>query len=1012
MVDDGGMCPIPVVIDPNDMLGPIGYGTPNFVQGGELLPYRIDFENSPTATAPAQAVTITDQLAATLDWTTFQLTESAFGDTLLIIPPGSQHYQATVAMTYNGKTFNVLVEAGIHGDTRQVYATFQSIDPNTDLPPDVLTGFLPPEDGTGRGTGHLSFTIQPKAGLPTGTQIRNVADITFDENAPIATDQVSETDPSKGTDPTKEALVTIDAVAPTSSVAALPAVSSTNAVPVNWSGGDDAGGSGVASYTVYVSDEGGPFAPWLMMTTETSDTYVGQDGHTYAFYSVATDNAGNVQPTPAAAQAATTVDATPPTSSVAALPQRSPGTFAVSWSGSDANGIGIASYSVYVSDNGGAFTAWLTNTTLTTANYTGANGHTYGFYSVATDNLGNQQLPPSSAQASTTVDSVPPTSAVTALPAFSLPMFTVKWSGSDNTGGSGLATYDVFVSDNGAAFVPLLTATTLTSTTYSGVDGHTYGFYSVAADNVGNRQATPSAAQASTTVDGAPPTSTVAALPAFSPASFTVSWSGSDGGGSGIASYSVYVSDNGGAFTPWLTNTTQLSAAYAGTNGHTYGFYSTAIDNLGNQQSPPSSAQAGTTVDALPPSSSVAALPAITNTPSFTVSWSGRDNAGGSGLATFTISVSDNGGPFVPWLAATTLTSATYTGTAGHSYGFYSVATDHAGNVQPTPAGAQATTFVQHGPPSQPVDAGFESPSVGSGPSAFLYAPSGSAWTFSGDAGLAGNGSGFTAANGAAPQGNQVAFLQDTGSVSQSVTFAGGTCVVTLSAAQRGSYQASFQTIRVLVDGNTVGTITPAGSTYQTYSTASFGLTAGSHTLAFVGVNPNGGDNTALIDQVQVMASGPAFADPGFEGPAVGAGAFRYDPSGSSWSFSGTAGLAGNGSGFTAGNPNAPQGTQVAFLQGYGSVSQEISLATTGDYTVSFGAAQRGIGNASLQTIAVEVDGGGVDTITPVGGSYATYTTAAFTVAAGAHTIAFVGLNPDGGDNTALLDQVALFPAP
>ena len=86
-------------------------------------------------------------------------------------------------MTYNGQTFDVLVEAGIHTATGQVYATFQSIDPNTQLPPDVLTGFLPPENGTGRGMGYISFTIQPKAGLATGTQIRNVALITFDQNA-------------------------------------------------------------------------------------------------------------------------------------------------------------------------------------------------------------------------------------------------------------------------------------------------------------------------------------------------------------------------------------------------------------------------------------------------------------------------------------------------------------------------------------------------------------------------------------------------------------------------------------------------------------------------------------------------------------------------------------------------------------------------------------------------------------------------------------------------------------
>ena len=38
--------------------------------------------------------------------------------------------------------------------------------------------------------------------------------------------------------------------------------------------------------------------------------------------------------------------------------------------------------------------------------------------------------------------------------------------------------------------------------------------------------------------------------------------------------------------------------------------------------------------------------------------------------------------------------SSTFTGQAGNTYGFYSIATDNAGNVQPTPAGAQQTVQI------------------------------------------------------------------------------------------------------------------------------------------------------------------------------------------------------------------------------------------------------------------------------------------------------------------------------
>jgi hypothetical protein len=89
--------------------------------------------------------------------------------------------------------------------------------------------------------------------------------------------------------------------------------------------------------------------------------------------------------------------------------------------------------------------------------------------------------------------------------------------------------------------------------------------------------------------------------------------------------------------------------------------------------------------------SSVAALPAIEYSKTFTVSWSGE---AASGIASYDVYVSDNSGAFALWQSATTQTSASYTGVAGHAYGFYSIATDNEGHVESTPSGAQATTTV------------------------------------------------------------------------------------------------------------------------------------------------------------------------------------------------------------------------------------------------------------------------------------------------------------------------------
>src|SRR5262249_376212 len=86
-------------------------------------------------------------------------------------------------------------------------------------------------------------------------------------------------------------------------------------------------------------------------------------------------------------------------------------------------------------------------------------------------------------------------------------------------------------------------------------------------------------------------------------------------------------------------------------------------------------------------------------------------------------------------------------------------------------------------------------------------------------------------------------------------------------------------------------------------------------------LHTGGGATIAPVPTSTVSRNGSAgvvIGDPSFESPNVGTGSFfdfQYDPSGSPWTFAGGAGVAGNGSGFTVGNPDAPEGTQVAFLQ-------------------------------------------------------------------------------------------------
>ncbi|HTU19754.1 MAG TPA: hypothetical protein VMG10_16955 [Gemmataceae bacterium] len=160
---------------------------------------------------------------------------------------------------------------------------------------------------------------------------------------------------------------------------------------------------------------------------------------------------------------------------------------------------------------------------------------------------------------------------------------TINWGdGSSNSSGDGSGSVSVVANANG-------TFNVVGSHTYSQIESYLIGIQ--VSDNNGNL------ASAFGLVSPLPPTSSVNPLPATETSpTFTVSWSGSDPNGPGIASYNIYVSVNGGAFTPWLTNTTQTSATYTGQAGQSYGFYSVAIDQNGLAQPTPAGAQATTTV--------------------------------------------------------------------------------------------------------------------------------------------------------------------------------------------------------------------------------------------------------------------------------------------------------------------------------------------------------------------------------------------------------------------------------
>jgi hypothetical protein len=301
--------------DPNEIIGPAGFGTEGFLAPDQTLDYTIYFENKASAGAAAQEVIITQQLDADLDFASFELGDFGFGDITVHVPSGRSTFSTRVDARVSVGLF-VDLTADLNPLSGLVTWRFVSIDPVTfDLPSDALAGFLPPNVAAPAGEGFVSYRVRSKSPATTGIEIRAVALIVFDTNDPIATNQVDPDDPSQGTDPKKEALVTLDVGPPSSRVHPLPAFTNFAATAVSWSGSDDADGtpgSGVASFDIFVSDNGGPFTLWLDDTTATSAVFPAQEGHTYAFYSVAKDNVGHVERTPAAAQASATQDASGP----------------------------------------------------------------------------------------------------------------------------------------------------------------------------------------------------------------------------------------------------------------------------------------------------------------------------------------------------------------------------------------------------------------------------------------------------------------------------------------------------------------------------------------------------------------------------------------------------------------------------------------------------------------------------------------------------------------------------
>jgi M6 family metalloprotease-like protein/uncharacterized repeat protein (TIGR01451 family) len=159
-----------------------------------------------------------------------------------------------------------------------------------------------------------------------------------------------------------------------------------------------------------------------------------------------------------------------------------------------------------------------------------------------------------------------------------------------------------------------------------------------------------------------------------------------ESGGSGVKQI-TYSASGAQNIASTVVNGASTSIVISAEGTTTVSFFAT--DNAGNIEVPKT---VTIKLDKTPPTSQVHLLPTTESASSFTVQWSGADV--GAGIQDFTIFVSDNGGPFAPFQTNTAATSATFTGQAGHTYGFYSISRDLAGNVEAAKSVAESTTLV------------------------------------------------------------------------------------------------------------------------------------------------------------------------------------------------------------------------------------------------------------------------------------------------------------------------------
>ncbi len=261
---------VQIPVDPNEkVVVPEG-----FIKSSQNLVYTIHFEN--IGNTSALDIFVTDKLDPDINFSTLQA----------IAPNGSmipllQNQPVTLFQQQKNQTI-IIGNISINIPINETWTVLFSGDTinwsliNIDLPVN--------------GTGELLYSVKPKSNLSSGTEIINNATIQFEIFTPITTN---------------DTINIIDEVSPSCTMNPLPNTTTTLNFTISWSGIDPIGE--IESYTIFASENDGPFNSIISLISDTSSLFQGEQGKTYRFICIATDTAGNVEVQSPAPEAVTTI---------------------------------------------------------------------------------------------------------------------------------------------------------------------------------------------------------------------------------------------------------------------------------------------------------------------------------------------------------------------------------------------------------------------------------------------------------------------------------------------------------------------------------------------------------------------------------------------------------------------------------------------------------------------------------------------------------------------------------